>query len=299
MMSRTGFRRFCREIKEIKMVFRYLGTAAAEGSPAYFCGCDNCKKARLIGGRAVRSRPQAIVDGRLLIDFGADTLTHIQRFGIDSTNIRSCVITHAHSDHFYPVDLEMILPGFANPPEGWRLDFFGSKEVRERAVTERGPQTLERLTKLGRVTFTEVKAYEPFRTQNYTITPLTGLHDPKAGPLIYIISDGDKTILYAHDTHFFPDEVWDFLAEMKPRFDMVSLDCCNALTPLDYIGHMSLTENIEVRRRFLAEGFADEKTRFIANHFSHNGKCSVYDDFLKPANDGGFEVSYDGMIIEL
>ena len=50
------------------MVFRYLGTAAAEGIPAYFCGCDNCKKARLIGGRAVRSRPQAIVDGRLLID---------------------------------------------------------------------------------------------------------------------------------------------------------------------------------------------------------------------------------------
>ena len=276
------------------MVFRYLGTAAAEGIPAYFCGCDNCKKARLIGGRAVRTRPQAIVDGRLLIDFGADTLTHFQRFGIDSTNIRSCIITHSHSDHFYPADLEMILPGFAQAPAGWSVDFFGSEAVREK-----GAESFDKVIKSGRATFTEVKAYEPFTTRGYTITPLTGLHDPKAGPLIYIISDGDKTILYAHDTNFFPDEVWDFLAKMKPRFDMVSLDCCNAMTPMNYIGHMSIAENTEIRRRFLDEGFADEKTRFISNHFSHNGKCSVYDDLLKIAADRGLEVSYDGMIVEL
>ena len=276
------------------MEFRYLGTAAAEGIPAYFCGCDNCKRARLIGGRAVRTRPQAIVDGKLLIDFGADTLTHFQRFGIDSTNIKSCIITHSHSDHFYPADLEMILPGFAQAPRGWSIDFFGSK-----AVGEMGAVAFEKLKKCGRATFTEVRAYEPFTTLGYTITPLTGLHDPKSGPLIYIISDGGRTILYAHDTNFFPYEVWEFLAKMKPRFDMVSLDCCNALTPMDYVGHMSIIENTEIRRRFLEEGFADEKTRFISNHFSHNGASSVYDDFLKPAGERGLEVSYDGMIVEL
>ena len=50
------------------MKFQFLGTCAAEGFPALWCDCDNCKKARAIGGRAMRSRSQAIIDDCLLID---------------------------------------------------------------------------------------------------------------------------------------------------------------------------------------------------------------------------------------
>ena len=50
------------------MEFQYLGTAAAEGIPALFCGCENCERSRKIGGRAIRTRSQAIIDGTLLID---------------------------------------------------------------------------------------------------------------------------------------------------------------------------------------------------------------------------------------
>ncbi len=45
-------------------------------------------------------------------------------------------------------------------------------------------------------------------------------------------------------------------------------------------------------------GLADENTVFVLNHFSHNGRCSDYDDMCREAEKYGFTVSYDGMEIE-
>ena len=50
------------------MKIRYLGTAAAEGWPALFCSCPICTHARTQGGKNLRTRTQAILDGELLID---------------------------------------------------------------------------------------------------------------------------------------------------------------------------------------------------------------------------------------
>ena len=86
------------------MKLKYLGTAAAEGIPALFCECEVCKKSREKGGRNIRTRSQAIVDDTLLIDFPADTYMHALNNGIDLTYINHCIVTHAHADHFYPLD---------------------------------------------------------------------------------------------------------------------------------------------------------------------------------------------------
>ena len=48
------------------MKLKYLGTAAAEGIPAMFCECNNCKEARRRGGRDLRTRSQALIDGKVL-----------------------------------------------------------------------------------------------------------------------------------------------------------------------------------------------------------------------------------------
>ena len=59
------------------------------------------------------------------------------------------------------------------------------------------------------------------------------------------------------------------------------------------------TENIEVKERLLKMGCADEKTIFVCNHFSHNGKNADYEDFKAIAEKHGFLTSYDGMEIEI
>ena len=48
------------------MKLKYLGTAAAEGYPAMFCDCENCRKAFKNKGKNIRSRSQAIIDNSLL-----------------------------------------------------------------------------------------------------------------------------------------------------------------------------------------------------------------------------------------
>ena len=58
------------------MKIKFLGTAAAEGFPAVFCNCEYCNKARELGGKNIRTRSQAIIDNKLLIDLPADTYFH-------------------------------------------------------------------------------------------------------------------------------------------------------------------------------------------------------------------------------
>ena len=54
------------------MKIKFLGTAAAEGIPALFCDCAVCQNARKVGGKEIKTRSQAIVDDKILIDFPAD-----------------------------------------------------------------------------------------------------------------------------------------------------------------------------------------------------------------------------------
>ena len=49
----------------------------------------------------------------------------------------------------------------------------------------------------------------------------------------------------------------------------------------------------------LEMGIADKNTKFISNHFSHNGTNVVYDDFVAIAAKEGFLVSYDGMTLDI
>ena len=65
------------------MKLQYLGTAAAEGWPALFCDCESCRRARIVGGRNIRTRSQAMLDDRLLIDMPPDTYHHLLTNNID------------------------------------------------------------------------------------------------------------------------------------------------------------------------------------------------------------------------
>ena len=115
------------------MKIRFLGTAAYEGIPSLFCNCAVCSGARKAGGRNLRSRSQAIVNGELLLDFPADTLWHAQRFGLDWNAIGSCLITHPHSDHFYPEDMVMGRPDFChdNRPMNYYLPAAAELRLRQ------------------------------------------------------------------------------------------------------------------------------------------------------------------------
>lgn len=95
------------------MKIQYFGTAAYEGVPALFCGCDVCRRSAAAGGRNLRTRQQALVDGVLLFDFNADTVCHAQKYAVDFSKIGDCLITHSHCDHLYPDDAEIAAHGYS------------------------------------------------------------------------------------------------------------------------------------------------------------------------------------------
>ena len=276
------------------MKLTYWGTAAAEGIPAIFCQCDTCRRSRKAGGRNIRTRSQALVDGRLLLDFCPDTYMHTLHTDVELGTVHSCFITHIHSDHLLPRELFNRRWSYAYmDDEETPLTVYGSAEVGAKLEAAADGK----VTPDGRVMFRQVNAFEPLTVEGYDVIPLKAAHGTEM-PLMYAIGKDGKWLLYAHDTDRFDDATWAYLKESGIRFDFVSLDCTAGRIPIDYFGHMNIPRAKTVRDRMLAEGMADENTRFCLNHFSHNGQLT-YDDAVPMAAAEGFEVSYDGMVVEM
>lgn len=274
------------------MKIQFLGTAAAEGFPAPFCTCEKCNRARKLGGKNLRTRSQALIDGKLLIDLNADTLSHTLRFGIDLSGVNHCLITHDHIDHWGKDDICNLRRHFTHAPEGWEgFTVFGSSDLLP---------LLEEVAKLDTLWLHHriVEPFAPFRVGAYTVTALKA-HHGTAHPYVYAISNGSKAMLYGHDTDIFKEETWDHLKESGLHFDLVSLDCTEgAMEELSYHGHGCLGRDIRFRAMLKEAGVADENTVFVLNHFSHNGFHACYDDFAPIAAKEGFLTSYDGLSLD-
>ena len=275
------------------MRLKFLGTAAYESVPSLFCDCDVCRKSREAGGKNLRSRSQAIINGELLIDFPPDTVWHSQRFGLDWNKITDCIITHSHSDHLYAEDAAMLSNGYSHGKSS--LHFHsgqsGFDSLNEIAAKENVGE---------RMKISLVKPFEKFTVcgGKYTILPLPADHAYKTSPVIYAIESGGKRILYAHDTGMFFEEVWQNLKGFG-KLDLVSLDCTGCLgLGGDYERlHMSVGSDLRIIERMKREGIADDKTVFVINHFSHNGG-QTHDELCEAFKDKGLIVAYDGMEIE-
>ena len=274
------------------MKIKYLGTGAYEGVPALYCQCRVCRASIKSGGRSLRSRSQAIIDDKLLIDFGPDTVSHFLRYRIDWSKIGDCLITHSHSDHLYDGDIPILGTPFSHKHR--KLHFY---------VGQSGYEILQK--KLQKENLSEefslhqVKAGERFITKEskYDVLALHANHSVDTSPLFYAISKNGKRLLYAHDTGLFYEDVYAQLKDFG-QFDLISLDCTGCIGN-DWEwrdGHMSLKTNLELLKRLLMENIIGEKTIVVINHFSHNGG-QTYDEMLYESAKNGVIVAYDGMEI--
>lgn len=276
------------------MKIQYLGTAAAEGIPAIFCDCETCRKSALAGGRNIRTRSQALIDDCLLVDFPADTYMHFLQYSVPLSKIKNCLITHSHLDHLYPTDLAMRKDGFSHLSESFPMTFYSDVSGCEMLNDTKRAHAIDDNT----VVVNQLVLNEPFEVDGYKVVALRAAHDPKSTPVVFLIEKDGKTLFYSNDTSEYPEESMAYLKTLKKPIDFISLDCTEACNHVTYIGHLSLERCIALRQTLLDIGAADEKTKFILNHFSHNGKNVMYDEFVKIAAEHGFDVTYDGMVVE-
>lgn len=142
----------------------------------------------------------------------------------------------------------------------------------------------------------ELKEFIPFFVLDYKITPLKADHGSIANPFMYLIEQDGKSVLYAHDTDFFPEETMDYLKEAKPNINFATFDCCYSLMHKDR-GHLGFWEVLEMKKRLEEIGVITDKTICVVNHFSHNNG-QLYEDMQNHSEKFGILTSYDGMKLE-
>ena len=270
------------------MKLTYLGTAAAEGFPAVFCNCEYCNMARKLKGKNIRTRSQSLINDDLLIDLCPDTYYHFLSNNIEGDKIKYLLVTHSHEDHFYYDELKLRHGFFAHNMREKNLEVFCSDGV-HKIFEEKGV--------FDNTIVYKVTPFETFNIGDYTITPLPARHFFGDGAVIYIIK-GDKTLLYAHDTGYLYEEVFEYIEKNNIRFDMASFDCTHVDIKIsDEDGHMGI-DNIErVVERLKTINAVDDETIMYINHFSHNANPlhHVLEDRVKDLN---LKVSYDGCKVE-
>ena len=281
------------------MEFTYLGTAAAEGWPSLFCECNACVKAKELGGKNIRTRSQAVIDGELLIDFPPDTYMHFLYGKLDLNKISHIFITHSHWDHFYPQDIFMRSDGYGDFNRNKTLHIYGNQAVYDGLTRLKDEESHMYKNLMAHCEFHVLGLGGQIQAGGYTVTPLPADHHTQAQEqaFIYLIEKDGAALLYANDTGYLTDGAWAGLAGKKLRF--VSLDCTNLLNE-NKRQHMGLAGCAEVKQRMLDEGMADAKTCFYIHHFSHNGGGSLlHAELEQEAGKYGFNVSYDGCTVNI
>jgi len=263
------------------MTIRLLGTGAAEGIPAFYSNSEVSCYARKHGGKDVRTRCGALVDGTMKIDLPPDTLHHIQRDKLDATDWTAMLFTHSDDDHFAPEELQYCLYPFTE------MDFLTFTIYGNDAIVPR----LHAMYPNWPMDIVQTKSFEPFHHEHYTITPIHANHKLEEDAQNLILQRDGKALLYATDTGVWFEPTWEFLQGFK--LDALVIECTEGLHCTDFEGHLDVESMLEVLGRLHKQGTLDSSSIVCTTHHSHNGEAThaQLETVLKPHN---VEVGFDG-----
>ncbi|MBA3869762.1 MAG: hypothetical protein H0X30_11500 [Anaerolineae bacterium] len=282
------------------MKLTFLGTAAATSYPLAFCRCNYCNQARKTGGKDFRKRSSIIINDDLLIDMGPDIMSASFMYNKSIADIRYCLQTHSHSDHFDASHFITRTPeymGIDIPP----LQLYGSEEtLRKMSEMLKNVSDVNDLfgsdakTKLN-VEIFPVKTLQPFKVGKYEIVAFPSDHDLSVKSLLYSIKEDGFTVFYGTDTDNLTDETWYGFRELNMHFDIVILD--HTYGPdADSGGHLNANRFIEHIRKMKSDHLLADNARILATHISHEGNPS-HAELSKYAEKFGYEIAYDGLVI--
>jgi len=282
------------------MIVTFLGTAAAEGYPNPFCRCRNCETARALGGPSLRKRSAVLINDDLLIDLGPDIVAASQLHGRSLAGLRFCLQTHSHSDHLDPAHFLHRSPEFGLPGAP-RLHFYAhplaAKRTAQIFAANVGPAGFlepafgERLN----LEVHQVEALQSFTAGPYRVTSFPANHDPTAGPLLFSIRSGGRSIFYGVDTGPLPGETWQTFHRLNLRFDVVILD--HTYGTVEGAGdHLNARQFVEHLARMREEGLLSPRARLFAHHLAHDSN-PPHPQLMETAAERGYEVAYDGLTV--
>jgi len=288
------------------MKITFLGTSAGEEYPGIWCECENCEKARRLGGKNIRRNSSVILDGDVMIDIGKTVHIQAEKFGLNICKIQTLLVTHSHKDHFntHTIWARQMPPGydelsieekiqtssprFSPLPE---LTIFGNKSVAE-ALLKDGIIYDESQWNMQ---FNIVEPFQKYYSVDLEFYALDGNHpDGSIHSINYIITRKNRTFLYLTDTGWPFDETLEALKKFK--FDFIITEGTFGLG-VDSTAHMRLEKNMRLLEFFndnkLWKNTPDYYLTHIAPHWS-----PPHDEYAPIVEQKGFKLAYDGMVIE-
>lgn len=288
------------------MKITFLGSGAAEGIPALFCECKLCREAR--ERKIYHTRSQLLVNSDLLIEFPPDSYYRSLNFGVNLAKIENVLITHSHTNSFYSEDFFMrgMLSSFGLKAATVVIHGNGVVcNILERNDCAKQHGTYVRKAQ-GRFNGYDVFgqsseyikhcAYDTFTAGKYTVTALPTEHMPDEECFVYLVSDGEKTILYAADSAYFPAELIGYLVNKKVVLDALVLDGTYGLVDQEN-GHMNFFLDEKLCKELMRLGVVSDKTKCFITHVFHGAAKDM--DALAKAVPDGFILPTDGDFFEL
>jgi phosphoribosyl 1,2-cyclic phosphate phosphodiesterase len=280
------------------MKITMLGTAAI-GYPLTFCNCDNCKEARIHGGKSLRKRASVLINDDLIIDIGPDTQSAMMMYNKDMSKVKYLIQTHIHTDHYDAGLLTSRIPYMAMQNHEWLeiiahptcLDIMSERVSNfEKAdlISEEGQKKLK-------VHSNKMLDGEKIALGKYTIKSIHTEHDKKHGSLLYVVCDNNKCVFYATDTPALTDTAIEQLKEFK--LDCIIMD--HTFGNVDYsFSHLNESLFIEQINKLKELNIVTDKTIVFGTHISHDG-MPYHELAEERAKSNGYHIAYDGMELEI
>lgn len=259
-----------------------MGTGASDGIPALFEDSRVSRYAREHGGKDIRSRAAALIDGEIKIDFGPDTSVQAARCRVNPADWKAVFFTHSHDDHLAEAELQYSLHPFTSEIVS-PYTIFGNDAVLAR-IEHRFPHWPFELI--------QTKCFEPVKFAGYTVTPIQAYHMAEECAQNLIFDDGSRKFLYATDTGIWQEKTWEFLSEWS--LDGLVLECTDGFVRSDYYGHIGIKDCIETIRRLRESGILTGTAPVVTTHHSHRGEAT-YSELESSLAGHAIVPGFDGM----
>lgn len=287
--------------RKTKMKITFLGTGAATSFPLAFCTCPTCSYARLHGGKNIRKRSSILINADLLIDLGPDTVASSLMYGLDLSQIKYWLQTHAHSDHFDAGHFMTRSSDYA--AQGVQpLTLYASSTcitcMSQMLSMEEPNMDLMGASLQSRFHLTVIPAQigQAQTLGTYHIWAIPTAHDPDSGSVVYAISDGQSAILYATDCAFFDDTAWAILTKCGYCFSLVILEQTVGGNLTSCPNHLNAQQVRDIIHQLHLRKLTKKTCVCYVTHLSHEGNLP-HAQLSKEAAPYGYHIAYDGLTL--
>jgi phosphoribosyl 1,2-cyclic phosphate phosphodiesterase len=267
-------------------------------------------RAFTLGGPNIRSHSAAHLEPDCLLDFNLPAVIRARLSGIPIAETRYLLITHSHADHLEAKQLtwtrdmdpqrsllsdqeklKHVGPRFSPAP---MLHVYGTQaSCAKLQIDRKDPDPRRYCMLLHRLEY-----FEEFEAGDMSCIALKAKHGDGEGAfgLNYIIKRQGKTILYALDTGWFPDESLEVISGF--RYDLVVLEATFGDAPVLPERHMNLSIVEKAFQHFVKRGFLNRGATFAISHMCPHW-TPVHNDLAPRMKKLGITVAYDGLAVDL